>query len=108
MSDKEATVIELLTDVTTTASSDAAQLGSTAKTVQVKGSTSSSTGAATIVVEVSNNTAWPWLTAATLSLTLGTSETSDGVAISADWSYIRLRVSAISGTGAKVSGNVGI
>ena len=98
---------EVLTDATTTATSGNVSIGSSNKTVQVKGSTTSGTGAATVVVEVSNNAAWPFLTAGTLSLTLGTTATSDGLVINADWLLVRVRISAISGTGAKVSANVG-
>ncbi len=108
MSDSIATAYQILTDATTTVTSDSLSLGDTSKTAQIKGTTTAGSGAATVVVEVTNNTDWPWLTAATLSLTLGTSATSDGVAITSAWKYIRLRITAISGTGAAVSGSIGV
>jgi len=73
-----------------------------AKTFQASGAVSASTGAATIAVEVSNDNS-NWLTLATISLTLGTSSTSDGFASVAPWAYMRGNVTAISGTNAAVS-----
>lgn len=102
------TSYEILTNVTTTVASEPVSVGSNAKAFQVKGATSSGTGAASIAVEVSNNTAWPWITLATISLTLGTTATSDGTVMSAGWQYVRLRVVSISGTGAAISASVGV
>ena len=108
MSNTIAEAYEVLADVTTTISSSELQLGASDRTVHVVGTTTAGAGAATILVEVSNNTAYPWLTAATISLTLSTTAAADGVAVSAGWKNMRLRVSSISGTGAKVSGSIGV
>ena len=108
MNGGEALSYEILTDVTTAVASEAISVGSNNKAFQVKGSTASGAGAASVVVEVSNNPAWPWITLATISLTLGAAETSDGVVMLAGWKWVRIRVASISGTGAKVSASVGV
>lgn len=72
------------------------------KTFQASGQTSTSTGAASVLVEVSNDNS-NWITMGTISLTLGTATTTDGFVSSANWTYVRGRVSSISGTGATVS-----
>jgi len=72
------------------------------KTFQASGRTTSSTGATSVVVEVSNDNV-NWITMGTISLTLGTTPTTDGFVSIANWTYVRGRVSSISGTGATVS-----
>lgn len=69
---------------------------------QAVGSTSASTGAATVLIQVSND-GTNYITLATITLTLGTSATSDGFAVTNNWEYYRANLSAISGTGATVS-----
>ena len=108
MSETQADSYIILNAVTTTATSSELLLGSDSKTFQAKGATSSGTGAATIVIEVTNDLTWPWLTLGTITLVLGTIATADGLAMLAGWKYVRARVSAISGTGAAVSVAVGI
>lgn len=108
MSDKESFSTYLLSAATDTTAGAATSFSSTAKTVQAAGSTTSGTGSATIAIEGTNNTDWPWLPIGVISLTLGTTATSDGLIINADWTYIRARVVSISGTGASVSVMVGV
>lgn len=108
MNGGEALSYEILTDVTTTVASEAISVGSNNKAFQVQGSTSSGAGAASVVIEVSNNPDWPWITLATISLTLGTAAASDGVVMLAGWKWVRIRVASISGTDAKVSASVGV
>jgi hypothetical protein len=108
MADNQAASHAMLTDVTTTAAGEVYELGSDNKTFHVVGSTTSGAGAATVVVEVSNNTSWPWLTLATFSLTLDTVAVADGAVMQAGWKYVRARVSAISGTGATISAAIGV
>lgn len=73
------------------------------------GTTSAGSGAAVILVEVSNavtptnTTNVDWITAGTITLTLGTTQTSDGFAMNAAWRHVRARVSSISGTDATVT-----
>jgi hypothetical protein len=69
---------------------------------QAVGSTTASTGAATVLIEVSND-GTNFITLGTITLTLGTTATSDGFAVANTWEFYRARVSAISGTGALVS-----
>ncbi len=71
-------------------------------TYQANGLTSAGAGAATIDIEVSNNGV-NWEVLATITLTLGTTSTSDGFSADAPWAYIRGNVTAISGTDATVS-----
>lgn len=73
-----------------------------------KGNTSSGSGAATISIEVCNDGNGPWLSAGTISLTLGTTETADGFVMSFAWEYYRANVTAISGTGAEVTVIMGV
>jgi hypothetical protein len=69
---------------------------------QAVGNTSTSTGAATVLIQVSNDGA-NFFTLGTITLTLGTAPTSDGFAVANTYEYYRANVSAISGTGAIVS-----
>jgi hypothetical protein len=69
---------------------------------QAVGSTSASTGAATILIQVSNDGV-NYITMGTITLVLGTSATSDGFAVANSYEYYRANLSAISGTNAKVT-----
>jgi len=71
-------------------------------TFQVIGKTSIGTGNATVNIEVSNNGV-NWLTYGTITLTLGTTEISDGLVITAPWAFTRATASSITGTNGKVS-----
>ena len=55
MNGGEALSYQILTDVTTTVASEAISVGSNNKAFQVKGSTTSGAGAASVVIEVSND-----------------------------------------------------
>lgn len=100
-------VKKLLEGVTAVGSSPVREPFGGYKTFQAWGTTSSGSGSATILVEVTNDEAAPWLTLATIVLTLGTVATSDGVGVDVAWRAMRVRVSAISGTGASVNVNSG-
>jgi hypothetical protein len=69
---------------------------------QAVGATSASTGAATVLIQVSDD-GTNYITMGTITLTLGTSTTSDGFAVANTWEYYRANISAISGTGATVT-----
>jgi hypothetical protein len=69
---------------------------------QAVGSTTASTGAATILIQVSNDGV-NYITMGTITLVLGTSATSDGFAVANSYEYYRANLSAISGTNAKVT-----
>ncbi len=100
-------VLPLIDASTATATSAAVEPWHTNRTFEAYGATSSSTGAATIIIEVRNSEDSSWHTMATISLTLGVTVTGDGFSSSAAWRYVRARLSAISGTGAAVSVNLG-
>lgn len=76
-------------------------------TIQAVGATTAGAGAATIVIEVSNDGA-NWLTYDIISLTLSTTTASAGVEMDAPWAYVRGNVTAISGTGAHLSLIMGV
>jgi len=69
---------------------------------QAVGTTTAGTGAATVVIQVSNDGV-NYLTLGTITLTLGTSSTSDGFAVSNTWEYYRANLTSVSGTGAAVT-----
>lgn len=70
-------------------------------TYQATGLTSAGAGASAILVQVSDDNS-NWITLGTITLTLGTSATTDGFSSIASWKYVRGNVSSISGTGATV------
>lgn len=96
---------------TTTGYADAHEVvGGSDRTFQAYGSTSNGAGAATIIIYGTNDDSQSTnnlITLGTITLTLGTTVTSDGFASQAAWRYIVVRVSAISGTDAAVTVNVG-
>ena len=69
---------------------------------QAIGSTSASTGAATVLIQVSND-GTNFITLGTITLSLTTSPSSDGFAANINWQYYRANFTAISGTGASVT-----
>ncbi|MGH6625152.1 MAG: hypothetical protein ACRECD_01170 [Burkholderiaceae bacterium] len=92
----------LLTAATTVAAGSRVAGVSGQKTFQASGSTSSGTGAATILVQGSHD-GTNWDTIGTISLTLATTTSSDSFASNDRYAYVRGNVTAISGTGAAVS-----
>lgn len=105
--------VQLLTAVTTTASGGMISPRCINRTFQGMGTTSSGVGAAAIVIEASNKptptegTTVDWTALGTISLTLGTTQTNDGLVSVASWRWVRARVSSISGTGASVNAYMG-
>lgn len=105
--------VQLLSNATTTATGEKHSPRCVNRTFQAMGTTSSGSGASAIVIEASD-TATPeestnvdWTTLATISLTLGTTQTNDGFVSAASWRWVRARVSSISGTGASVNAYMG-
>lgn len=76
----------------------------TYSTFQAVGSTSAGVGAATVVVQGSND-GTNWLELGTITLVLGTAETSDGFASSAPWLVVRgfVDTAGITGTDGTVT-----
>lgn len=62
--------------------------------------------AATVLVQVSNDPAYGWLTLGTITLS-GTTTATDGFASEAAWQHVRSNVTAVSGTGAVVTVTMG-
>jgi len=94
----------ILKDVNTTGPGDYYQVTRPGKTFQLIGSTTSGTGAAVVVVQVTNDPKKSvWIDVGTITLTLGTSQTTDGFAMHAQWDFVRGNVSSISGAGAILS-----
>ena len=81
--------------------------GNQKRVFQAVGTTSAGSGAATVLVQVSLDEL-NWVTLGTITLTLGTSATSDGFATDAPWLFIRGNCTAISGTGASVTLYAGV
>lgn len=96
--------VAIASAVTTTATGTAFQLIGKNAVFQATGTTSAGSGAATILIQVSEvDTDAAYMTMGTISLTLGTTLTADGFASDAPWKYTRAKVSAISGTNASVT-----
>ena len=72
------------------------------KTFQSYGTTSSGTGSATITIEASMD-GTVWFSLGAVSLTLGTTVTGNQLTYGFPWGMYRANVSAITGTGAKVT-----
>jgi hypothetical protein len=92
----------LLSSVIATGASAAVALNGPEFTAQASGLVTATTGAATVKIQVSNDNA-NWIDLGTITLTLGTSVTSDGLAAFARWALVRANVTAISGTNAAVT-----
>ncbi len=105
--------VQLLTNVTTTATGGRYSPRCVNRTFQAMGATSAGSGASAIIIEASDKadpaeaTAVDWTTLGTITLTLGTTQTNDGFVSYASWRWVRARVSSISGTGATVNAYLG-
>lgn len=102
--------ITLLSAATTTGAGGRVSSSAGPKTFQAFGTTTAGSGAATVTVQVSNAdspTENDWLTLGTITLTLGTTSTSDGFASNAPWQHYRGNLTAISGTNAAVTLKMG-
>ena len=76
---------------------------------QTYGTTTAGSGSVTILIQGSNLIdANSFITLGTITLTLGTTLTSDGFVSNAPWKYVRCNVSAITGTGANVTVLMGV
>lgn len=94
----------MVSGATATGTGSGVELFGTNWTFQASGSTSAGTGAATILIQVSNvDSDTSYITMGTISLTLGTTVTADGFASNAAWKYVRYKISALSGTNAAVT-----
>lgn len=89
---------------TSTGASDVFQPWGTRRTVEI---TVAGTGAVstTVQVQISNDES-NWINLTTLTVA-GTTTATDGAAMDAAWRYMRLNITALSGTGAAVTAIVG-
>ena len=78
------------------------------QTFQAAGTTTAGAGAATILIQVSNNNS-DWITMGTITLVLGTTSTSDGFASNAAWKYVRafIDMAGVTGTNGTVTVTMG-
>jgi hypothetical protein len=72
-------------------------------TIFAEGATTAGAGVATLDVQVSNSTTRPavdadWDTLGTITLTLGTTKTTDSLAVAAPYRWVRVLARGISGT----------
>lgn len=100
--------LELITAATATgAGTPRGAEDSKSRTYQASGTTTAGSGAATILVQGSNDGS-NWDTIGTITLTLGTTSTSDSFTSLDRYGKLRGNVSAISGTGASVNVTAGV
>lgn len=103
-------LLTMLDGVSAIVAGEAFTFESEKKTFQVIGETSSGSGSATIDLEVSNVPSpisdEDWVLLKRFSLTLGTTQTGDSCVSDTPWRHTRANLTAISGTGATVSGYV--
>lgn len=97
----------MLSAVTATGAGAAVSGVSSYKTFQAKGATTAGAGAATVVVQGSNDDGASWDTVGTISLTLSTTSTSDSFTDTSRYGSYRGNVTALSGTGANVTLSMG-
>lgn len=102
--------IPLICNLTATGVTDKILLSGAPFSLQAFGATTASTGAATVLVEVSNVPAptddGHWATAATITLTLGTTlvkASNDAGGSLLPYKWARANVTALTGTGAYVT-----
>jgi hypothetical protein len=95
-------VITLLSTATGTGAGTGQPNAAAWKTYQANGTTGSGSGAATILVQGSNDDS-SWDTIGTITLTLSTTNASDSFTSNDRYLYVRGNVSAISGTSASVN-----
>lgn len=95
--------LQLLSAATTAAAGTPMVNQNGQKTYQASGTTSAGAGSATIVVQGSNDNGASWDTIGTITLTLGTTRTSDSFTSADRYAAVRGNVTAISGTDASVN-----
>lgn len=97
---------KLCTAVTATGAQLEVQGWAQTKTYQASGTTTAGSGSAVIAVEGSNN-GTSWDSIGSITLTLGTTSTSDSFTSNDRYTQVRCNVGTLTGTGATVSATVG-
>ena len=109
--DRIASVI-ILDAATATGAGEAHSPNKSKMSFYAYGTTSSGAGASVIRIEANNESLsaadGKWVALGSITLTLGTTVTSDGFVIDAPWNFIRAYVVSISGTNASVSAYMGV
>jgi hypothetical protein len=72
------------------------------RTFQASGTTSAGAGSAVVTIQFSNDKV-NWINGTTITLTLGTTSTTDGFVSDAPWRYVRANLTTITGTNAAVT-----
>lgn len=102
-------VYNLLDAATTVAAGTTKYKDAVLATFQAWGTTTAGAGAAVIRIEASNiDETNSFVPLGTISLTLGTTITTDGFATEAPWKFVRANVLSISGTNASVNVLMGV
>lgn len=99
--------IKLIDAATATGAGGAVSRSGAKAAIEAHGTTSSGTGAATVLIQGRNENTGAWLTLATITLSLSTTVSGDGFVLDAPWEQVRANLSAISGTGAAVTATMG-
>lgn len=81
--------------------SEVETLGTTISTVQATTTTTSGNGSHSVLFQYSNDKVG-WITVATSTPASAASPVTDGFALQAPWLYVRLNVTSVTGTGAKM------
>ena len=113
MAQQQFSSVQILTSATATGAGEVHQPRCSLRTFQANGTTSAGAGSATIVIRGSNlsapvaATAGHWVDLGTITLTLSTTLSGDGVALFSTWRHVKAHVTAISGTDATVNAYMG-
>lgn len=95
-------VKNLLSNKTSAVTGDFEILGNDGATFQAVGKTSSGSGSATIDIEGSIDKTNAVLLG-TITLSLSTSDSTDGFYVSSNWPFVRAKLRSISGTGSVIN-----
>jgi len=100
---QQASGLVIFSNAGTTGAKTAVNSVAKVKTYQAWGATSTGTGSAVVAVQGSNNGGLSWDTIGTITLTLGTTVTSDSFTSYDRYPQVRGNVTTLTGTGAVVS-----
>jgi hypothetical protein len=100
---KSGRVLTILENATTTGAGGWVFKDAPLSSIQAFGSTTSGSGATVVSIEATNNINGSYIVLGIISLTLGTTVTTDGFVVQAPWKYIRGNITSISGTNTTVT-----
>ena len=102
----KASSVDLLTNRKTTGAGDTHRPYPSLKSFQAVGKTTAGSGSCVVNIQVSNDGV-NWLSAGTITLTLSTTNSTDGFITYMSWPFVRANVTSISGTNAAVTVSMG-